>query len=87
MNKLNDLLMVFNCFYIDAYIISRLFLMGVWKNYRRPSATTLTHSSRLADIHTSGYTHTPIVSTTQLTFLNNLTNKDCFYTSSNKNLK
>ena len=58
---------------IHTYINSRLFHMGVGKNYRTPPATILTYCSRLIHIHTSDHTRTPVASTTHLTFMKNLT--------------
>ena len=49
--------------------------MGVGRNYRTLPATILTYFSRFVHIHTSDHTRTPVASTTQLTFLKNLTNK------------
>ena len=51
---------------------SRLFPMGVCRNYRKPPVTILTYSSRLIHIRTSDRTRTPVASTTNLTFLKNL---------------
>ena len=60
---------------IHTYIDSRIFPMEVGRNYRTPPATILIYSSRLVHIHTSDHTHTPVASTTHLTFLNWLSNK------------
>ena len=58
-----------------TYINSRLFTIGVGRNYRMPPATILAYSSRLVHIDKSGYTRRLVASTTHLTFLKNLSNK------------
>ena len=60
---------------IYTYINSRLFPMGVGKNYRTPPVTILTYSSRLVHIHSSDHTRTPVASTTHLTFLKTISCK------------
>ena len=38
--------------HVNTYINSRLVSMGVGKNYKMPSTTIITYSSRLVHIHT-----------------------------------
>ena len=58
-----------------TYINSQHFPKGVGIIYRTPLAKIPTYSSCLVHIHTSDHTRTPIVSTMNLAFLQNLTNK------------
>ena len=56
--------------YVYTHINSRVFPMGVGRNYRKPHATILSYSSRLVHLHASAdHTRTSVARTTPMTFV------------------